>query len=154
MPPRAAEDAVNRFVDALAWNWVIGGTDGHAKNYSLLLSGGQVRLAPLYDIASALPYGHERSLRFAMKIGGDYRVFWYQNTWPKAAAELGVDRDLILERVQRIARQAGDAISDAAAAQDITALKRRLPSQLVDLVADRAKRCVELLEQPSEPERP
>jgi serine/threonine-protein kinase HipA len=45
-----------------------------------------VRLAPLYDIASALPYGtDERSLRFAMKIGGDYRVFPYYNTWTKAA---------------------------------------------------------------------
>ena len=64
-----------RFADALIWNWLIAGTDAHAKNYSLLLAGGQVRLAPLYDIASALPYGtHERKLRFAMKIGGDYGV--------------------------------------------------------------------------------
>ena len=47
---------VRRFADALAWNWIIGGTDAHAKNYSLLLSGSDVRLAPLYDIASALPY--------------------------------------------------------------------------------------------------
>jgi len=48
----------------------------HAKNYSLLLAADQVRLAPLYDIASALPYGaHERKLRFAMKIGADYQVF-------------------------------------------------------------------------------
>jgi hypothetical protein len=34
-----------RFADALIWNWVIGGTDAHAKNYSLLLAGDQVRLA-------------------------------------------------------------------------------------------------------------
>jgi serine/threonine-protein kinase HipA len=35
-----------------------------------------VRLAPLYDIASALPYGvHERKLRLAMKLGGDDAVF-------------------------------------------------------------------------------
>ena len=72
MPPRAADDAVWRFLDALIWNWLVAGTDAHAKNYSLLLSGGDVRLAPLYDIASALPYDkHERELKFAMKIGGD-----------------------------------------------------------------------------------
>lgn len=54
---RAHED-VERFVDALAFNWLIGGTDAHAKNYSLLhASGGRVRLAPLYDLASVLPYG-------------------------------------------------------------------------------------------------
>ena len=62
MRPTAAEDAVRRFADALAWNWLIAGTDAHAKNYSLLLAGPEARLAPLYDIASALPYGtHERS---------------------------------------------------------------------------------------------
>ena len=61
----------------------MGGTDGHAKNYSLLLAGDQVRLAPLYDIASALPYGtHEKKLRLAMKIGDDYRVHPGQNSWP------------------------------------------------------------------------
>jgi len=52
-----SEEDVNRFVDALAFNWLIGGTDAHAKNYSILIgSGGVVRLAPLYDVASILPY--------------------------------------------------------------------------------------------------
>ena len=51
----AADDAVWRFADALIWNWLIAGTDAHAKNYSLLLAEDQVRLAPLYDVASALP---------------------------------------------------------------------------------------------------
>lgn len=64
MPSRVAQAAVWAFADALAWNWLIAGTDAHAKNYSLLLAGNQVRLAPLYDIASALPYDtHERKLR-------------------------------------------------------------------------------------------
>jgi serine/threonine-protein kinase HipA len=72
MPPRIADDAVWRFADALIWNWLIAGTDAHAKNYSLLLAEDQVRLAPLYDVASSLPYGnHERKLTFAMKIGGE-----------------------------------------------------------------------------------
>ncbi len=56
MPARESAGAVRRFADALIWNWLIAGTDAHAKNYSLLLAGDQVRLAPLYDIASALPY--------------------------------------------------------------------------------------------------
>jgi len=83
MRPTAAEDAVRRFADALAWNWLIAGTDAHAKNYSLLLAGPEARLAPLYDIASALPYGtHERELRLAMKLGGDYYVYPHRNPWP------------------------------------------------------------------------
>src|SRR4051794_8303644 len=49
MPSRESAGAVRRFADALIWNWLIAGTDAHAKNYSLLLAGDQVRLVPLYD---------------------------------------------------------------------------------------------------------
>jgi len=83
MPAQVADAAVWDFAAALVWNWVIAGTDAHAKNYSLLLSGAQVRLAPLYDVASALPYGaHERKLRLAMKLGNDYRLYGQRpTTW-------------------------------------------------------------------------
>lgn len=146
MPPRVAEDAIRRFLDALIWNWLIAGTDAHAKNYSLLLIGGNVRLAPLYDIASALPYGtDEHELRFAMKIGGDYRVHPYRNTWEQAAGELGLDEDAVLERVVHLALAAPEAFADAANAPDVVALGRPLPRRLVDLVADRAERCLALL---------
>lgn len=41
---------VDRFLDANAFNWLIGGTDAHAKNYSLLIGAGEeVRLSPLKD---------------------------------------------------------------------------------------------------------
>ncbi len=101
MAPRVADTAVWQFADALIWNWLIAGTDGHAKNYSLLLAGDQVRLAPLYDIASALLYGeHEKKLQLAMKIGGDYRVFPERNNWPGAAKDLGLDSEALIDRVR------------------------------------------------------
>lgn len=143
--PSAADDAVRRFVDALAWNWIIGGTDAHAKNYSLLLSGGQVRLAPLYDIASALPYRHEKKLRMAMKIGRDYALYNYRNPWPKAAADLELEQDRLLGRVLELATLAPDAFSDAAKQTEVAALGRPLPQKLIDLVAERAARCQQLL---------
>lgn len=144
--PARAVEAVSRFADALIWNWLIAGTDAHAKNYSLLLAGDQTRLAPLYDIASALPYGdHERSLRFAMKVGGDYRVHVDRNPWPRTAAELEVDPDDLTRRASDLAASAADAFSDAAAAPEIVALDRALPARLVDLVAARAARCAAVL---------
>jgi serine/threonine-protein kinase HipA len=147
MPPAIAEQSVRRFADALIWNWLIGGTDGHAKNYSLLLAGDQVRLAPLYDIASALPYGtHERKLRFAMKIGGDYGVFPRRNPWPGAARDLGLDAGALVGRAHELTNVAPDAFADAVGAPDIVALDRDLPGRLLDLVADRAARCRRLLE--------
>lgn len=46
---------VDTFVAVIGFNWLIAGTDAHAKNFSLLLSAPHVRLAPLYDVASILP---------------------------------------------------------------------------------------------------
>jgi serine/threonine-protein kinase HipA len=146
MPPTVGGDAVRRFADALIWNWLIAGTDAHAKNYSLLLAGDQVRLAPLYGIASALPYGtHERKLRLAMKIGSSYEVDPQRNRWPDAARDLGLAAETVVDRARELAEIAPDVFAAAVHAPEVTALKRELPSRLLDLVADRAQRCMAIL---------
>lgn len=63
---------VRRFGDMLLFRWLVGDTDGHAKNFSILLSGTQRALAPLYDSATFLPHRRdtpERDLSFAMWAG-------------------------------------------------------------------------------------
>jgi serine/threonine-protein kinase HipA len=100
----------------------------------------------LYDVASALPYGsHEKKLRFAMKIGGDYDVYPRYNRWPAVAKELGLDPDRLADRVRELAAAAPDAFSAAAAEPDVKALARPFPAKLVDLVAERAQRCSALV---------
>jgi len=147
MPPSVAEEAVWRFADALAWNWLIAGTDAHAKNYSLLLAAGQVRLAPLYDVASALPYGtDEHKLRLAIKVGDSYAVYPRHDSWPAAAAALDVDAEALRARVHELAEAAPDAFSAAAAAPEVKSLASDLPARLVDLITDRSRRCLELLD--------
>jgi len=147
MPPPASDDATWRFVDALAWNWIIGGTDAHAKNYSLLLAGDDVRLAPLYDIASALPYDiHPKKLKLAMKLGGEYRLKAHNTrTWLKEATELGLDIDEVRTRVRMLTTAAPQAFSDAAAERDVKSLRSSLPSRLVDAVAHRSAECERLV---------
>ena len=146
IPGDLARDAVARFVDALIWNWLIAGTDAHAKNYSLLLASDQVRLAPLYDVASALPYRrHERNLRMAMKLGSDYRILPLRNPWPRVAADLGLEADAVIARVRTLAEVAPDAFADAARARDVVALHRPLPPRLAPLVAARCARLLRLM---------
>jgi serine/threonine-protein kinase HipA len=146
MPPSVAEEAVWRFADALAWNWLIAGTDAHAKNYSLLLVAGGVRLAPLYDVASALPYGtDEHKLRLAMKVGDSYAVYPRHDPWPAAAVALGLDTEALRARVRELGEAAPDAFAAAAGAPAVEALASDLPGRLVDLVADRSRRCLDLL---------
>ena len=110
------EEDVQSFVDAIAFNWLIAGTDAHAKNYSLLLGqNGVVRLAPLYDLASILPYPavDTSNVKLAMKIGGEYRL---RNIglrhWQKLAAALRLDDARLIDRIRAMAQ----AMPDKAAA--------------------------------------
>jgi serine/threonine-protein kinase HipA len=141
MPASVADEAVWRFADALVWNWVIGGTDAHAKNYGLLLSGSQVRLTPLYDVASALPYGaDDHKLRLAMKLGGDYRLRGQRpNTWITLAKALGVDVSALTARAAQLVARAPAAF--VAAADSVAALRSDLPARLVEAIETRAAYC-------------
>ena len=89
----APSEDETHFIDALLLNWVIAGSDAHAKNYSLLITAGNhIRLAPLYDLASALPYSepHPRQVKLAMKVGTKYRVqdIW-RPQWQALAEQVG-----------------------------------------------------------------
>ena len=67
---------------AVMFNMLIAGTDAHAKNFGILWDyGSMMRLAPLYDINSALPYTRPwgssfdaQKLHMAMRVGGHYKL--------------------------------------------------------------------------------
>jgi serine/threonine-protein kinase HipA len=89
------DDDVNRFIDANAFNWLIGGTDAHAKNYSLLIGAdNQIRLSPLYDLSSQLPYPELIDQRVSMKIGDEYDIPLIGFSEWQALAE-GLDRKVV-----------------------------------------------------------
>lgn len=75
-----AANNVARFLQMLFFNYLIAATDGHAKNYSLMLNvSGDHRLAPMYDVASIAPYIERaqwniKPPKLAMSIGGENRV--------------------------------------------------------------------------------
>jgi serine/threonine-protein kinase HipA len=135
---------VNRFALALAYQWIIAGTDAHAKNYSVLLNGSEVRLAPLYDVASALPYDdmYPPKLRLAMRVGGEYRVQGVIGRhWRRFADQNGLDADPLLAKIDDLAARAPDAFSAAARDPEIVQLASDLPERLVERVSARAAKC-------------
>jgi hypothetical protein len=81
----------------------------------------------------------------AMKIGRDYALYNYRNPWPRAATDLEVEEDWLLDRVLELATLAPDAFSEAAKQTEVAQLGRPLPLKLIDLVAERAARCQQLL---------
>ncbi|NJK92414.1 MAG: type II toxin-antitoxin system HipA family toxin [Blastochloris sp.] len=107
------ENDIEVFVKSLVLNWILYGTDAHAKNYSLLIApGNQVRLAPLYDIASAIPYPKSvptRKAKLAMKIGGQYLVSRIgRHEWEKFAHEHRLNKDRLMESILNMIRSLPD----------------------------------------------
>lgn len=109
---------IERFRDALIYNYLIAGTDAHAKNYSLILAGDQARLAPIYDVCSYLPYRHTKPIRkldMAMKIGRDYTIAKAsrRSAWERTADALGLARPETLDRVADLANRLPAAMAQA-----------------------------------------
>ncbi|HEX6473361.1 MAG TPA: type II toxin-antitoxin system HipA family toxin [Streptosporangiaceae bacterium] len=141
-PTDQARESIMAFVDALALNWWLAGIDAHAKNFSVLLSGDSVRLAPLYDISSALPYPdlmNPHKLKLAMKIGQEYRIKYIgRREWIRLARDLSLDADAVLDRVRWLGEALPDAMSDVAGEAGVRSLDSPLPEALTDAVARRA----------------
>lgn len=140
IPGSAGRQSRMRFAEGLALNWLLAGPDAHAKNHALLLSGDQVRLAPLYDVASALPYPdfHAPKFRLAMKLGGTYlagRVS--RQSWSTVAAQLALDPEEVLARVHRLAAELPSALASAVEEPEVQELGSAMPQRLAELVADR-----------------
>jgi serine/threonine-protein kinase HipA len=105
-----AHQDILTFADALILNFLIAGTDAHAKNYSLLLAqNGQVRLAPLYDIASTLPYPKTVSphkAKLAMKIGSTYLLKRIEERhWLACAKQLRLPPARLMERLKNMTQK-------------------------------------------------
>lgn len=146
---------VRLFRDALIWNWIIAGPDAHAKNYGLLLDGNEVRLAPLYDVCSILPYRHlidpqtvpeVHQLKLAMKIGRDYTIHKadYRAAWERTSDALGLTQKETLDRAEELAIR-----TEAAVEQVIDELPQKMRSSryvalLAKEIGQRAPHCTYL----------
>jgi serine/threonine-protein kinase HipA len=90
-------------LDAVIFNFLIGNRDAHGKNFSFLYTGGQTRLAPLYDLLSTSYYS-ELSPKMAMKIGGEYSSAKINSKhFQQLAEEAGLAKPMVRRRVPELA---------------------------------------------------
>lgn len=141
------EDAWS-FARALMFNWLIGGTDAHAKNFSMLIgAGGRARFAPLYDVASTLVYDFDpRKLNFATKIGGMYLIEEIgPRQWDKFASEARLPKQEVAAAVHELTQALPTAIHRIAAQARSEGLDHSVIPRMVDILSARAERCARLL---------
>jgi serine/threonine-protein kinase HipA len=134
-----------RFVDSLIFNWLISGTDGHAKNYSFLIAPDQVRLSPLYDLSSSLPYPRQidpHDAKLAMKIGNQYKISAIgAREWKKFASELRIDFNALHVRILHLARVLPGTAQTVGEGIKAQGIKHDVVDRLIDALAKRARDC-------------
>ncbi len=134
---RPAADIL-RFVDAFVLNVLVGNTDAHAKNFSILFDAEGARLAPLYDILCTHCYtGLTR--RMAMRIGGQDKADWLdERHWDAFAAEAGLAAGALRRRRRALAKRVGPALDRVIARFDAVGWSRPITEKVSSEVVRRA----------------
>ncbi|MGM0562579.1 MAG: type II toxin-antitoxin system HipA family toxin [Pseudomonadota bacterium] len=105
--------------------WLIGATDGHAKNFSLFLGpGGSYRMTPLYDILTAQPAVNTRQIarkqmRMAMSVGNNRHYRFdeiHGRHFMQTALRAGLSKQRATTLLEEIVEQVPQALDEAMAA--------------------------------------
>ncbi len=121
-----------RFVQALIFNWLVCGTDAHARNYSLMLRGPEVALAPLYDVNSHLAYSDGTGNDLSMSVGDTYRAAAVTaEHWTRVAQDLFVEPEWVREEVHRQIAEVRDALADVTKGDDVVGYQSPVLARLI-----------------------
>jgi serine/threonine-protein kinase HipA len=150
---RGSDEAVSdqrSFLKANIVFWLVGATDGHAKNFSVFLSpAGRFRMTPLYDVISAQPSVDAKQVlwkhfRLAMAFGTKphYQV---RQIAPRhffeTAAKAGLGRQLVESILQELLDISGAAVDSV-----LSKLPKKFPEQVASSIAAGMKRRLGLLQ--------
>ncbi len=114
--------------------WLLGATDGHAKNFSIFLGpGGSFRLTPLYDVLTAQPSldSHRitrRQFKLAMSVGTNrhYRIDQiHARHFLQTAQDAGIPKRLAIAALEDVADTCNAALAK---------LEEQLPSRFPEQI--------------------
>jgi len=136
-------EARGQFLRAVMLDQIICATDQHAKNYSIqIVPGPRIRLAPLYDIASYLPYAKDsKNVKMAMRVGKKYRPEEIMpRHWAAEAKACGVNEDEALSWFYSLVQRTPDFLADVIAATRAKGLDHPVFALMQDKIGENCKR--------------
>lgn len=139
------------FLKAQIVFWLLGATDGHAKNFSIFLQpGGRFRSTPLYDVMSTQPAVDARELqknktRMALAVG-DQRHYVVDRILARHFIQTAARSGLSGQVVDAIFADVLDA-ADAAIAQVTRELPNDFPRALQDSILQGFRRRLRVLQE-------
>lgn len=92
---------LDKMINAVIFNYLIGNCDAHGKNFSLLYLD-ELQLSPLYDLISTIYY-KDLSNKMAMKLGGEYHINKITlNHFDTLADDTGLAKPEVRRRIQSL----------------------------------------------------
>lgn len=143
-----AEDQAT-LLKAQIFFWLIGATDGHAKNFSIFLApGGRYHLTPLYDVLTAQPsldsgQIQRKQMKLAMSVGtkNHYRISEVQGRhFVQTGEAAGVPKKLVQDSIEQVA-----SATETAFAKIEGELPKGFPEEINNSVKTAAMQRVRLL---------
>jgi serine/threonine-protein kinase HipA len=140
---RNPETDRDRFMRAQVLNYIIAGTDAHARNYSIVYApGGAFRLAPLYDVISDLPYTKKKGAKstLAMTIGG-CRIMSdiLPRHWERQAVSVRFSKDRLLQHMRDLIARLPEAAESVEAQAKSEGLENAIVSRLREAIQERCE---------------
>jgi len=131
-----------RFLKLVIFNYLIGNSDAHAKNFSFLYEENSRRLAPAYDLLSTSIY-EGLSKNMAMKIGGQYHPQYLQwENWDSLLPQSKPAEKLLRKMLKEYAETIGDK---ARKVQQDTQMVSHTVNKIIALIDSRAEAILALL---------
>jgi serine/threonine-protein kinase HipA len=112
-------DDQKKFLKGQILFWLIGATDGHAKNFSVFLGpGGSFHLTPIYDVLTAQPSLDTRQIerkqmKLAMFVGDNrhYRIDEIKGRhFVQTAERAGLPKSIAIDALEEVAKAADTAV--------------------------------------------
>jgi serine/threonine-protein kinase HipA len=130
------EGDVCAFARAVIFNYLVRGSDAHARNYSILLTPGEARLAPLYDLNTTLTFGEKWGTHAAMRIGGEDSLDRLTpRHWDQFAFDAGLRPEWVHAELSTMAGRLPEALASVRAQPDLAGIATRTSAVLLDRAA-------------------
>ncbi len=129
--------AANAVVQWIAFNYLIGNLDAHAKNIAFLMRGQKAAVAPFYDMLCVEAYLPRQTM--AMSIAGENKPGWVEGPhWDAMAFEAGVAPRLVRGVLSRMSEDLPEAISRVIGDERLLPVERDfLREKVLPVIEDR-----------------
>lgn len=133
---------LQRMLDAVVFNLLVGNNDAHGKNFSLLYQSANTRIAPIYDVLCTACYP-QLSAKMAMKLGGEYKAEkLFARHFEKLANETALSKALVKQRVVELAESVIQALESMQAPHKTIEHLPDFISKRCSMIKDRLKKIV------------